>query len=142
MWLPIGAICISKLLEINKTLQALWIGFNNIGDDGITAIAETLGKSQIRILDVRECGISDAGARVLAEALSFNQNIKMLYAEFNPITVEGAYIILQSAINNASSPDVRINEQFKSSNEIMKLMTILEARKQQVGYFLCCLIIS
>ena len=91
---------------------------------------------------MRECGISDVGARVLAEALSFNQNIKMLYAEFNPITVEGAYIILQSAVNNASSPDVRINEQFKSSNEIMKLMTILEARKQQVGYFLCCLIIS
>jgi len=61
-WLPTGAICISKTLEINNTLQALWMGFNNIGDNGITAIAGTLDKSQIRILDVRECGITDAGA--------------------------------------------------------------------------------
>jgi len=67
---------------------------------------------------VRECGITDTGARLLAAALTINQNIELLYVEFNPITVEGAHVILQSAVSNESCQDIRINDEYKGNTEL------------------------
>ena len=58
-----GAIAVSKLLMRNCTLQELNVGFNTIGDDGISVIVEQLQKiTSLTELVVMECGLSVKGS--------------------------------------------------------------------------------
>ena len=100
------------------------------GDDGITAIAAALGKSKIWDLSVEMCSISVTGAKNLASALSTNQTIKVLYLHANPITVEGARLVLQSAMNNKVCEYVSINDHYESDSEVMKMMATLKTRSE------------
>ena len=53
---------ISKLLKVTHTLQQLDISQNNIGDEGIAAIAEVLQHSKtLSTLEVGRCGLSMKG---------------------------------------------------------------------------------
>ena len=60
-----GATVISKLLKDNHVIQTLHMSDNNIGDDGITAIATALTNSTITMLQVENCGITLTGANRL-----------------------------------------------------------------------------
>ena len=82
------------------------MGLNDIGDDGTSLIAGALGKSRISVLDLYHCGITVTGAKELATGLSVNQGIKNLYISDNPITVEGARLVLQSTANNGVCEEV------------------------------------
>ena len=58
----VGAKYISQLLNVTHTLQGLYIGYNNIGDDGIAVISEALQHNKsFAKLDVRQCGLSAKG---------------------------------------------------------------------------------
>ena len=138
-----GARCIVELLKVNNILQELYMGGNSIGDDGISVIAGALGKSKIRILYVRGCGITDIGAKQLATGLLFNSSIAELNVENNPITVEGAYLILQSAVNNQVCTLVGIDDKHKTDSEVRKMINILETRQKVklliiVTWYNCC----
>jgi len=124
-----GAICISEVLMGKCSLQVLSMSYNNIGDDGITAIAGTLNNSQISELYVVECGITLTGARSLAAGLLVNNSVRILYIHDNAITVEGAHLILQSAINNETCQQVVTDYNFR--NELKKMMTILKRRREK-----------
>ena len=129
-----GARCIGELL-INCSLEVLKMGLNNIGDDGIIAIAGDLGKSRIRELKVERCGITIMGGKELSSALSTSQTIKTLRLWGNPIIVEGARLILQSAVNNGVCEKVTIrylntSDNYKSDNEVQKMMAILQTRRK------------
>ena len=122
-----GAISISKMMMVNHSLQELNMQNNNIGDDGISVIAGALGNCKINRLIVTECGITLTGARSLAAALSSNHTIRELLLRRNPITVEGALLIVKSAVDNTVCQDVKIDYQYMN-DEIMKMMNILEDR--------------
>ena len=124
-----GARSIGELLQVNDVLEVLWMGVNNICDDGITVIAGALGKSRIRKLFVYKCGITVTGAKELATGLSVNQSIKELGICHNAITVKGAHLILQSAVNNRVCEEVDIDYQHKDI-EVQKMMNILETRQK------------
>ena len=125
-----GAIVISKLLKDNHVIQLLYMGDNNIGDDGITAIATALTNSTIRLLWVNDCGITLNGARSIATLLSVNHSIGTLWLRNNPITTEGAHIILQSAVNNkASQVDIEIDYTYRDS-EVRRMQDILDNRRR------------
>ena len=122
---------ISKLLKNNCMMQELWIYSNYIGDDGITTIATALTNSRISQLKVQGCGITLTGARSLAILLSVNQNIRELWLFGNAITTKGAYLILQSAVNNESCQvDIVIDDEYSRDNEVQTLMNILEDRRK------------
>ena len=125
-----GAISISKMMMVNHSLQELIMFNNNIGDDGISAIAGALGNCKINILDVHQCGITLTGAKSLAEALSSNHTIRELLLWSNPITVEGALLIVKSAVDNTVCQRVSIDDKYEN-DEIMKMMNILEDRWRQ-----------
>ena len=125
-----GARCIGELLQDNTNLEVLRMGSNNVGDDGITIIAGALGKSRIRELYIQGCGITVTGAKALAAGLAINRSITVLYVWDNPITVEGARLILQSAVNNGICEQVIINDSYESDNEVQKMMTILQTRRE------------
>lgn len=105
------------------------MSLNKIGDEGITAIAEALGNSQIRELYVSGCDISFPGARSLAAGLLVNKSIKRLDMYDNPITVEGACMVLQSAIDNEVCQEVVIDIAYRNSDEVKKRMVILQQRE-------------
>ena len=105
-----GAISISEMMMVNHSLQQLWMGCNKIGDDGITAIAGALCNCRINILGVEDCGITLTGARSLAEGLSSNHTIIILGLSGNRITVEGALLIVKSAVHSTVC-DVGIDDE-------------------------------
>ncbi|XP_065901940.1 NACHT, LRR and PYD domains-containing protein 3-like isoform X3 [Dysidea avara] len=135
-----SAICISKVLE-KCSLQVLEISYNKIGDDGITAIAGALSCSQISKLCICKCDITLTGASSLAEQLLVNNNVRILDVTGNPITVEGARLILQSAVDNGVCQEVLIyhnvfsklrgDEDYRNDDEVQRMMTTLEQRKIQ-----------
>ena len=127
-----GAIIISKMMMGNHSLQELNISTNSIGDDGISAIniAGALGNCKISELNVDECGITLTGARSLATALYSSNTVRVLDLWRNPITVEGALLIVNSAVHNTVCQRVVIDDEYKN-DEIQKMMTILEDRRKQ-----------
>ena len=136
-----GARCIGELLQENTVLEVLWMGGNNIGDDGITIIAEALVKSRIRELHVWECGITVTGAKELATGLSLNSSITVLSVQDNPITVKGARLILQPTIGNGVCEKVWIDDEYKEDNEVQKMMNILYTRQKvdtDITWYKCC----
>ena len=125
-----GATVISKLLKDNHVIQTLHMDDNNIGDDGITAIATALTNSTIRELWVGNCGITLTGARSIATLLSVNYSIRKLCLHNNPITTEGAHVILQSAVNNeASQVRLVIYDDYKDS-EVQRMLKVLDNRRR------------
>ena len=125
-----GAISISKMMMVNHSLQELIMYHNNIGDDGISAIAGALGNCKINKLDVDHCGIALTGARSLATALSSNHTIRELCLRGNPITVEGALLILESAVDSTvcCKVSIYIDDEYENDEGVKKMMNILENR--------------
>ena len=123
-----GAISINQALMVNKTLLELHLKGNQISDDGIIAIAGSLINSSITLLDVELCGINFVGVRSLAVA---SQNIKKLYLKDNPITVDGAYLIMKSAVENGVCEYVEIDDEYKNIKEVKEMTTILDDRRTQ-----------
>ena len=104
----------------------LYISNNAIGDDGINAIATALTNSRIRQLWVGGCDITLTGARSLATLLSFNQCIILLWLCNNPITTEGAHVILQSVVNNvACQATIKIDDEYRRDSVVQILMNII-----------------
>jgi len=135
-----GASYVGDLLQVNDTLQELWIGGNNIGDDGIAAIAGALCKCRIRELCVRECGITVTGAKALATGLSINQSITVLDVWNNLITEEGARQITQSAVNNGVCEKVYgIDSEYCKNEEVEKNREEL-CKRRKVGNDICNLV--
>ena len=134
-----GAISINQALMVNKTLLELHLKDNQISDDGIIAIAGSLINSSITVLDVELCGISFVGVRSLAVA---SQNVKKLYLKDNPITVDGAYLIMKSAVENGVCEYVEIDDEYKNNKEVRVMTTILDDRRTQnvTNHKLWCII--
>ena len=126
-----GAISISQALMVNKTLLELYMWGNNISDDGITAIAGSFSNCNITLLDVRWCNIRFIGVTSLAAALLSNQNIRKLWLYNNPISLDGARLIMKSAVDNGVCEYVNISSEYKDDEEVKTMMTILDDRRRQ-----------
>jgi len=125
-----GAISISKMMMENHSLQEIDMRYNKIGDDGISVIAGALGNCKINKLNVSGCGITLTGSRSLATALSSNNTIRQLGLMFNPITVEGALLIVKSAVHNTVCQHVGIDDVY-NNDEVKMMMNILENKERQ-----------
>ena len=125
-----GAIFINQALVVNQTLSVLYMWNNAIGDDGMTTIAGSLhnNNSSITELGVSWCGISIAGATSLAESLLTNQNIRKLWLYGNPITFDGARLIMKSAVDNGVCEYVGISDEYKGDDEVKKMKAVLDNR--------------
>lgn len=123
----IGASFISEILW-KCSLRVLSLSGNNIGDDGIDVIARVLGNSQICELYIKKCGITLIGAKSLATGLIINKTIKTIAIISNPITVDGACLILQSAVDNGVC--YLVDAEYRSNEKTKRIMLELEMRRQ------------
>ena len=126
-------------MNVNHTLKEINLCGNEIGDDGMIAIARALENSSISILSVRECGITYVGAKALSEALLINRNIMELWVMRNPITVEGARCIVHSAVQNTVCQKILIDDDYENDDEVKKMMTLID--RQNVCVCMCCLLL-
>ena len=124
-----GAISISNMMMVNHSLQELIMYRNNIGDDGISAIARGLGNCKIIELLVDQCGITVTGARILAASLSSHPTIRELSLLGNRINVEGAQQILEAAVNNTVTVYVYIDDEYEN-DKVKGMLSILKNRKK------------
>jgi len=130
---PVGAICIAELIRTKHKLDVLSLSANNLGDDGIVAIAGALGKCNIDTLIIDECGINVTGAKALAESLLINKSITLLTLWDNPMTVEGARAIIESAVGNGTlCPCMMIdNHLYEEDDEAQLMIKVLQLRKRR-----------
>ena len=57
-----GASCVGELLKVNNSLQELVMGDNEIGDDGMSSVADGLQcNNTLTKLNVSLCGLSVKG---------------------------------------------------------------------------------
>ena len=115
---------------VNQTLLELHIEDNDITDDGITAIAGSLRSSSITVLNVRRCGITFTGVTSLAAALSTNKSITELWLMGNPITADGAHLIMKSAVDNGVCEYVGLDNEYED-DEVKEMKSILNDRRRQ-----------
>lgn len=60
-----GASCLGELLKVNNSLQELDMRYNDIGDDGMSSVADGLQyNNTLRKLNVERCGLSVKGTVV------------------------------------------------------------------------------
>ena len=60
-----GASCLGELLKVSNSLEELDMGWNVIGDDGMSSIADGLQYNKsLTKLDVQHCGLSVKGTVV------------------------------------------------------------------------------
>ena len=137
-----GAFSISNMMMVNHSLQELYMSRNNIGDEGISAIARELGNCKINELGVSGCGITITGARILAVSLSSHPTIRRLSLHGNLITEEGAQQILEAAVDNTVTLGVYIGDKY-NNDKLEEMLTILEKRSiQEVAKRLSCDVIK
>ena len=84
------------------------------------------------LLDITRCDISFIGVRLLAAALTSNQNIRTLQLWNNPVTVDGARLIMKSAVDNGVCEDVSIDYVYECDDKVKKMIAILNDRRQGV----------
>ena len=130
-----GAEDLSRALDQNNIfLKKLNIGLNNLGDKGISHVAEALEQNkQLKELWIGECGMTDKGAASLANALSVNNSLKMLHiGELRgALTKDGLSTITQSLVSNSGFVRLLINvEGFDSTAAGRFNQKINEARKR------------
>ena len=123
----------SEALKVNQTLETL--GFSNnslIGDDGLAAIAGVLGNCKLAAVDLQDCSITLTGAKFLATSL---QTIKRKFGVFldgNDITVEGARLILQSAVENKAAIGVWVGDDYKDDQKVAEMLSVLEGKRERI----------
>ena len=92
-----GAVSISRILRINKTVQYLDISRNCIGDDGISVLLDSLHINTTLIQLVAYCcKFYNQGAKSVAEMLQKNNTLKYLDISLNIIEDDGMTAIADS----------------------------------------------
>ena len=70
-------------------------------------------------------------SQITCSSLSTNHNIRILELSFNAITVDGARLIMKSAVDNGVCEDVWIDDEYEDDDEVKEMKTILYDRRRQ-----------
>jgi Ran GTPase-activating protein (RanGAP) involved in mRNA processing and transport len=97
-----GARALAEGLKGNKTLTKLGLRENQIGAQGARALAGVLAKTSLEILNLDWNQIGDDGASAMGAALAASTTITALHIEANQIGAAGAQAIGHSLKTNRS----------------------------------------
>ena len=125
-----GAVNIAKLLVINKTLKYLDISENNIGDDGISAISDSLHVNTTLIqLVAHSCRFKSKGAESVAKMLQANKILKYLDISYNNIGADGTKTITSSIQTNTTLIQLKIFK-YKCTEGLTETLKINKTLKE------------
>jgi hypothetical protein len=90
-----GAKAIASVLPQTQ-FTAMWLGRNNLGDEGAAAIADGLrGKNKITHIQLDRNNIGDDGAKAIAAALPEARHLSRLWLDGNNIGRDGAVALAE-----------------------------------------------
>jgi len=91
----VGASIIAKALNGNTTLDILYLNKNYLSDKGIYTLTNTLSlnSSKLSLLGLQDTGITDEGAKYIAEMLKTNTAIDRLLLSWNRISDQGVELL-------------------------------------------------
>ncbi|KAL0223031.1 hypothetical protein P9112_002421 [Eukaryota sp. TZLM1-RC] len=100
---------IGLVLEKNKYLTKLALGYNQLRSRGVAAIANALKINKtLTALDVANCYIGNEGAIALAEMIRSNSTLQLLRAWDSSMGREGGHAVAMAVAENHSLLDVGI----------------------------------
>ena len=83
-----GDKCIADVLVVNKSLQDIVLSSNNINLEGAKYLADALKENDtLKELAIDKNNIGDGGAVRIAEAIQHNQSVKTLALGFNNMSI-------------------------------------------------------
>ena len=113
--------------SLNTTLKDLRLGFNTIGEEGVTAVAKVLVENKsLTHLWLFGCHISGQGTSELAAALCKNSSLKYLYMQNNPIGVEGASSMSDMLKHNTTLEELILRDNSIGEEEVRQLINSLK----------------
>uniref|UniRef100_A0A7S3PEE6 Roc domain-containing protein n=1 Tax=Aplanochytrium stocchinoi TaxID=215587 RepID=A0A7S3PEE6_9STRA len=125
-------LVVSKLaerLKKTKTLEALSLNGNNLGEHVLT-LAKALEKNtSLRFLEVRNNKISDNGAKAIANSLKTCNNLIFLNLSGNEISNDGVFEIGQSLEYNSTLTKLSLHHNRIEKEGALSLMRCIEKNK-------------
>jgi Ran GTPase-activating protein (RanGAP) involved in mRNA processing and transport len=95
-----GSRCLSVMLKVNNTLEELYLCENQLGNEGIEAIADGLVANQtLKKLDLRSNGIEVEGALAISSVLKKSTSLTTLSLGMNQVGDLGAAALAQGLLH-------------------------------------------
>jgi Ran GTPase-activating protein (RanGAP) involved in mRNA processing and transport len=121
---------IAKALTNNATLEQLYLTDNNLSDTGIQALVKTLSLSNSRVdlLSLQNTGITEKGAKYIAEMLKTNATLQNLLLGWNDISDRGVDV-LANVLTHHNTTLVRLllqNNKLVSDSSVDSLVKMLQ----------------
>ena len=96
------APALTSIISNNKFMESLLLSNNNLNDDGVIKIAQSLCKhTKLKIINLQSNNITEKSAEALASVISSNTGLEELYLGNN--TIQLGVITLSTALTNISS---------------------------------------
>ena len=127
------AVSLAKRLKYMDNLEALYLHYNSIGDDGMIALATEMQKLKLNLynLNLRSNAFGDAGALALAKALNGMSRLMYLNIGKNKISNEGI-IAISNAIKKKQLQELHVDKnQFDDAavHQIVKTLKFIQRPK-------------
>ena len=104
----VGACALGDWLECNNLLQSLVISENNINDNGLTKILNTIPSALVRLI-ASDCNITCDGAMNISDTLRTSNTLKHLKIPNNPIGDDGISTIACGIMTNTSTALIELD---------------------------------
>eukprot|EP00667_Euglena_gracilis_P003222 EG_transcript_3230 len=109
----LGVIAIAHALRFNTTLTSLGLRDNDIGVAGLTALTDLLALPHCQLAEVQlkgnRIGLNNA-CNVLAQALRFNNSLRVLELQSNQISADAVSCLAQALHHNTSIHAINLND--------------------------------
>ena len=122
---------IRLLFSTVASLRELYIGYNYFGTAGLSELQESLSKSKLELLDVRDAELDGETGRVLADIIGVNQHLKYLYIEDNVLSDGGVCDLLRGVGHNFSLQVVDFSDTGVDDRVVGAVSTCLSQRARQ-----------
>ncbi|KAL7466713.1 hypothetical protein ACHAXS_007029, partial [Conticribra weissflogii] len=121
---------LTYVLNVNQTLDTLYLTWNSIGVEGAVFLAEALKDNQTLIyLNLSANSIGHKGAGALAEALKVNKTLQKIFLGSNSIGDEGAGKLAEALNDNQTLKVMGLWNNSIGDEGAMKLEVALEFNK-------------
>ena len=96
------APALTSIISHNKSMESLLLSDNNLNDDGVIKIAQSLCKhNTLKVINLQSNNITEKAAEALASIISSNTGLEELYLGNN--TIQLGIITMSTALKNISS---------------------------------------
>ena len=121
-----GVTALAHALEGDMTLQRLYLSNNQIRAKGVTALAHALeGNTTLQVLHLGSNQISDKGVTALAPALKGNTTLQRLYLYNNKIGEKGVTALAHALKGNTTLQGLYLENNQISDEGVMALASLL-----------------